>query len=103
MFILYSYLYKHSNYEKKDLFGLTVSCFLLFFVSILSYSSQAKVACGVHELSKSEPAAAVTGAGVAIATTQGVVTAIRGASWGARIGAYAGPIGALSGAVVGGL
>ncbi|TDS16017.1 hypothetical protein [Sphingobacterium paludis] len=89
--------------KKTDLFGLTVGVFLLFSVSILSYSSQAKVAWGVHELSKSEAAAGVSGTGAAIATTQAVATAIRGASWGARIGAYAGPIGALSGALVGGL
>lgn len=61
------------------------------------------VAWGVYELTGSEAAAGVAGTGTAIATTGAVSTAIKGASWGARIGKYAGPWGALAGAVVGGL
>lgn len=61
------------------------------------------VAWGVHAYTKSESAAVVSGTGAAIATTGAVKAALTGAKWGVRIGKYAGPWGALAGAVVGGL
>ena len=89
----------------KALFGFILGCGLLFGVATMKEngSSNAHVAWGVHELTDSEAAATVSGTGVAIGTYQAVGTAIRGASWGARIGGFAGPIGAVAGAVVGGL
>lgn len=66
-------------------------------------SATPNVAWAVYELTDSDAAAAVSGTSVAIGTSQAVATAIRGASWGARIGKYAGPWGCLAGAVVGGL
>lgn len=73
---------------------------------MLSYSSAAintHVAWGVYKLTDSEAAAGVTGTGMAIASGKAATIALSGAKWGAKLGAYAGPVGIASGAVVGGL
>lgn len=61
------------------------------------------VAWAVYELTECEAAAAVSGTSIAIGATQATVAVIKGASWGARIGAFTGPVGCFVGALAGGL
>ncbi len=89
--------------KKKALLGLFFSIIMLISVSFTSIQATSNVAWGVHRLTHSEAAAGVTGTGVAIGAGKAIAIAIRGASWGARLGAYAGPIGIAGGAIVGGL
>lgn len=90
--------------KKKNAFlGLSLCIFLLFAISFVERQSNVRVAWGVYSLTKCDSAATVSGTGVAIGASQAIGSALRGASWGARLGAYAGPIGIVGGALVGGL